>query len=225
MSQLTLGERCFEKFCVDRGIAATRIPESTIRTPDYELSLGGNKVMVEVKDIDLSPEEARAQEQLKRGEPVVLRDTPGRRVRSRVSDAAAQLKGYAEGKFPAILLLFGTGQGARWLDPYDILVGMYGLQTIKLAVPNDPRQETRVTGIEFGQSRSLSEERNTTISAIGALSTPGPNELNLCIYHNNYAAVPLPPAYFLNHGVAQFRIPRSEGREFFHWEKIATADL
>ncbi len=49
MSQQTLSEKLFEKWCSKAGVGYKRMPEETSRTPDYWIEIGGTRVVVEVK--------------------------------------------------------------------------------------------------------------------------------------------------------------------------------
>ncbi len=78
----TQSEKWFEDYCAKVGLISTRIPEGSIRTPDYELTIDSQPVIVEVKEILRSPKERESDQLLcTRGYGSVLSHTPGDRVR------------------------------------------------------------------------------------------------------------------------------------------------
>ena len=57
----TISEREFEAFCQRRCIPLVRIPEAETRTPDYEVTLGSERIIIEVKETSPNPEELKSQ--------------------------------------------------------------------------------------------------------------------------------------------------------------------
>jgi len=47
-----VSERLFEAFCRDAQIECVRIPQSTAKTPDYLITVDGNEIVCEVKQIE-----------------------------------------------------------------------------------------------------------------------------------------------------------------------------
>ena len=45
----TQSEVFFENYCMNSGIPFTRVPEGNGKTPDYELTIDGLRIVVEVK--------------------------------------------------------------------------------------------------------------------------------------------------------------------------------
>lgn len=68
---------------------------------------------------------------------------------------------------------------------------MYGLEQIHMALPKDHSMSPYAAGISYGPKRKMTEDHNTSFSAIGVLFTPRANEITLHVYHNKFAAVPL----------------------------------
>jgi hypothetical protein len=48
-------------------------------------------------------------------------------------------------------------------------------------------------GMKHGGSRKMTEDANTSISAVALLCMPAENEMLLQVFHNRYAAIPLEP--------------------------------
>jgi hypothetical protein len=62
---MTLGERALVDFCETNRVPIKRILEGDKKEPDYEMSVGKQQIFVEVKDLDLNPEEKQASRALK----------------------------------------------------------------------------------------------------------------------------------------------------------------
>jgi hypothetical protein len=199
----TGSEQLFERLCDQQEIAWRRIEAEAVRTPDYEILLGTTQCVVEVKEIGQNEHDRRREEALSRGNPVVHHLTPGQRVRKKISDQAGQIRARAKGERPGILVLFDDGLIIRHLDPYHIRVAMEGFDTFVLAVPQDPREDVRVTAIKAGARKKMTVTDNTSISAIGVLHTPRQDVLKLALFHNRYAEVPLPFEAAAAHGIQQ----------------------
>jgi hypothetical protein len=148
----TQSEKWFEDYCVNSEITCKRILEDTNPTPDYELTMDGQQIIVEVKEITRNREERESYRLvLERGYGNVLSDTPGDRVRKKITDSSPQIKARTHGVYPSILvlcdLLHGCGQITGHLDPYNIRVAMYGLERIHMTIPRDHTVRPYITGM------------------------------------------------------------------------------
>jgi hypothetical protein len=213
----TQSERWFEQFCATSGIAFERIPEEDTKTPDYHLTIEDQVIVIEVKEIVRNDEEQKSDRLLaERGYGEALGNTPGDRVRKKINDSTAQIKARSQGIHSSMLVLcdiaFGCGQVAGHLDEYNVRAGMYGLEQIHIAVPRDHVRSPYAVGRSFGPKRKMTEKHNTSISAIGVLSTPKADDIRLCVYHNRYAAHPLNPVLLSHFGIPQYQLePNIEG--------------
>ncbi|MHB1790982.1 MAG: hypothetical protein ACYCSD_01100 [Acidiferrobacteraceae bacterium] len=118
----TQSEQWFEDYCTQVGIGYTRIPEERCKTPDYELTMDGQTVIVEVKELCPNPAEQESDRVCKRrGYGNILSTTPGDRVRKKITETSTQIKAGTRGVYPSILVLcdlkYGCGQIAGHLDP------------------------------------------------------------------------------------------------------------
>jgi hypothetical protein len=115
---------------------------------------------------------------------------PGARVRQEITDAKRQLKNMAYGAHPAVLVLYNnTGVGSGCFTAHDVLTALYGQEVIVYAVPNDPRNDSRLLGHRFGGGRGVTPTMNTSLSALAVLRDVGEPTLSLDVYHNCYAAL------------------------------------
>jgi hypothetical protein len=190
----TQSEIYFENFCVHAGIAITRIPEENSKTPDYELTINEQPIVVEVKEMVPNKEEQESDRLLReRGYGNVLSTTSGDRVRKKISESSAQIKARMQGRYPNLMVLFDLCRVAGHLNPYGIRVAMYGLEQMHIAVPRDRGIRPYTIGMSYGPKRKMTEQHNTSISTLGVLFVPGPNAIALHVYHNKFAAIPLDP--------------------------------
>lgn len=217
-------ETLFEHYCESKGIICRRIPEIETRTPDYEIVLLGKQVIVEVKEI-LPTQEEEESDRLRRqrgyGEAVCY--TPGDRIRKKIKASSGQIKPRTLGKNPSILVLCYRGIHGH-LDPYNIRVGMYGLEQLHIAIPPYGTGSPYSTGMGYGPKRKMTEEHNTSISAIGALFMPGPDQLVLYVYHNRFAQVPLESSLLAKHAIPQFELEDETPGTTAKWQEVVLAD-
>lgn len=219
MSTLTQAEILFEKYCTDRGISFTRIPERSTKTPDYELVLGGGAVAVEVKQLEANAEDR-----------AFLRDlrTEGRaggmvdmgRARQSIQDAVKQLRSYAKGRMPAVVLLYNSiGSAMPYLDPYNLAYCLYGPEKVHFAIP-DPRREVQQLGMSRGGSSLATKQHNTTLSAVAVLQHISVDQLDVTIYHNIHASTPLRPEQCEAHGIRQYRFEQPDPSLMPEWREL-----
>lgn len=221
--QKTLSEQLFENYCAQRGIVCERVPESETHTPDYELVIGVDRVIVEVKEITRNKEEQESDRMMKlRGYGNVLSHTPGERVRKKIAACSAQLKARSRGRLPSILVVF-DGRVAGHVDAYNIRVAMFGLEQLHIAVPPLGQGKPTAIGMSHGPKRKMTPETNTSISAIGSLFMSGPDAIHLHVYHNCFAAIPLPHGLLGRYGVPQFEISEPTDRGASEWYEIPSA--
>jgi hypothetical protein len=93
MPKRTTSEEQVDAFCQQRGIPLERIPEADTRTPDYQVTIGAERIIVEIKETSPNPEELESNRLMKeRGYGNATGGTPGDRVRKMIRSASAQLK-------------------------------------------------------------------------------------------------------------------------------------
>jgi hypothetical protein len=97
---------------------------------------------------------------------------------------------------------------------------MYGLEQVHIAVPTDASISSYATGMNYGPKRKMTKNHNTSISAIGILSTPKKNKIVLNVYHNIYAANPLDPALLGGYSIRQYRLEDEESDTTARWVEI-----
>lgn len=221
----TQSEMLFERFCARAGIACERIAETDCSTPDYKMSIDGQCVIVEVKEITRNKAEQKSDWLLAdRGYGEVLSNTPGDRIRKKILDSSPQIRALAKGRYPSMLVLcdiqYGCGQVSGHLGPYNIRVAMYGLEQLRVTVPQDRSSRLHASGMSYGPKRKMTPKHNTSISAIGVLSTSGPNNIVLDVYHNKHARIPLRPDLLAPYGFDQYALEEETAGKTAKWAKL-----
>lgn len=217
----TISEEQFEAFCQNRGIPLERIPECDKRTPDYQITIGSERIIVEIKETSPNPEELESDRLLKeRGYGNVTGGTPGDRVRKMIRSASGQLKARSSGVLPTLLVVFDQGRIVGHVEGWQIRVAMYGLEQIYIAVPPLGKGAPYATGAGHGPKRKMTETDNTSISAIGALVMTGPKSHFLYVYRNRFAKVPLNPRLLQPFGVRHYDLGVAEQGLASDWVEI-----
>jgi hypothetical protein len=212
---MTISETLFEKFCSNSEIKCVPIQLEKSRTPDYEILIDEKRIIVEIKEIERNKEE-KASLRLHGFEEG--HGIPGDRIRAKINKACTQIKNRSKGIYPSILVLVDLTWGGH-LDPYYIRVAMYGLEQIHMNIPVNLSKRPYITGIDYGPKRKMTQDNNTSISAIGVLSATNKKEILLQLYHNRYAAVPLDHNLLKNYRIEHFRL-EEEPDKTAKWEKL-----
>jgi hypothetical protein len=221
--QKTFSERTFEDFCSGRGIDFQRVEEEATKTPDYEITCGGVRIAVEVKETAPNKAEPASDRLLsERGYGSVLSHTPGERVRKMIADASPQIKARTAGLRPSLLVVFDRGRVAGHVDAYNIRVAMYGLEQLHITLPPIGTGSPYATGMGHGPRRKMTGDHNTSISAIGSMCMTGPDEIHLHVYHNHFARTPLLPSLLHGYHVPQFELGEPFGGAASSWHEIVT---
>ena len=189
----TISEELFEEFCRINGIKFQRVPETVTKTHDYDIYPNGLKVVTEVKQIEPNPDELKSIEKCKEGEVAICETRPGQRVRKLISKACPQIKSNPNGGLPSIIIIYDNVIIGSHTDPYMIRVAMYGLETYVYGVPTDLRVAPFLKDAKFGPKRKMTEEHNTSISAVAVMMKPSDDRIELRVYHNIHTAIPLDP--------------------------------
>ena len=187
----TRGEIAFESFCHRApGYKYDAVDEGSSQTPDYQISIGHQKIIVEVKDIGCEH----------------TGGTVGAIARRKIHDANKQLKTRTNGRYPGISVLHDPftqwGLSSGPLGPDHIRAAMYGWLTLDITVPRDRSEPSRVVRERAGKGRTTTWKENTTTSAVCVLQL----DSQLLVYHNCFADIPIDPSVMAFDGVHQFKI-------------------
>lgn len=216
-----LSEQLFEAFCRNRRVSYRRLREGPGKTPDYEIVISGQRIVVEVKQIDATPNGEISLRPAESHFLIIGKGVPGEPVRRKISNADRQLRELARDKFPSLLVLYDNTPSGGYTAPHEVSAAMYGQQTFVCGLFG--RGVPEVQEWRFGGKRKMTAEMNTTISAVAAIfgdiSEP---ELppSLIVYHNAFAKVPLAPELFVSIDTQQFKLPEQPEGKYQGWQQI-----
>ena len=218
----TLSEYLFERFCDERKVTCSRIPEAASRMPDYLMFPGTTPVVVEVKEIERNREESESDRLLeKRGWGNPTGGTPGGRIRAKIVSSSGQIKARTRGIYPSILVVFDERGEVPNLEGYSVRVAMYGLEQINIAVPPAGQGSPYSLGMSYGPKRKMTPEHNTSISAIAPMIMASRDQIMLWVFHNKFAKVPLPLGLLAPYGIRQFQLGEAAPGRTADWVEIS----
>jgi hypothetical protein len=171
----TAGEQLFEEYLRARGLRFRREPDLGGRKkPDY-LILGDPDVLCEVKDLCANDDDRRAGAALARGEIVTAWGDATARARSRIVDAVKQLSEY-KGSRPCVVVLYNhSALGVNLLNIW-VKAAMHGDAQFSEPIDfGDGRPMPEPAFIYDRDTRKLSSQQNTTVSAVAVLERVRPN--------------------------------------------------
>jgi hypothetical protein len=219
----TTSELFFEQLCTKRGIRWEQIATQAAageKTPDYAVFPKDTKVIAEIKEIQENAAERRQRDQLAKvgwstfGERGVK---VGDRARDIITTAAKQLRRMAKGKFPAIIVIYNPSfLLSHHTEPHAIKAAMYGFDQIVLGLaPIHMRKKPRLIDRKSGPGRKMGTQFNITISAVAVIDGEG-----LTMYHNVFAAIPLPVELFSGIAATQLTLGEKQPGDFDTWQKV-----
>lgn len=220
---MTRSEEVFERFCGQNNLDFERLGEGPETSPDYRLSLSGTSVFVEVKQIEANPDEkALLQTPLDQWDPANAYHwgIPGDRIRKKITIAVPQLKARGRKRHPTLLVILNmVNFWPELADEYAVQVAMYGIETALISNEVAPEGGAKILARWHANRKRITRTVNTSLSGVGLLSD-NPTRVTLTIYHNFYAAVPLPVAHLANLGTRQFVMLSDPVAAFAKWREI-----
>jgi hypothetical protein len=217
----TESEAAFEDFCTSRCLAFSKVTEGRSPVPDYQINVLGVEIVAEVKEFKRSAEEEAVLDEIEAGkrEGYVRSVTPGNAVRRKTKKAAKQIRALTKGAISSMLVLFNKRTLSKPVDAYQIRVGMYGFDAIVLAVPQNLGESPYTVDRRFSGSRQVTENTNTSLGGVSVLNQ-GSNKLELTVFHNIYAATPLPIEQFRRLDIRQFTLDERQHGQFQDWVEL-----
>lgn len=218
-------ELLLEDWCRRKGWQCDRIPEGNDPTPDYKIEISDTLIYAEVKEIVDNDEERHVIQQLNElGSSDAYGEEPGKTVRRKIKESYEQIKRLSsqDGCCGMLVLYNNTGlPGLGRLDHYHVLTGMFGLQTVPVTIPRDPRVEPIFGPDYFGPKKSVSNSQNRYLSGIMTLYEHPDRGLMAFFYHNPHAIHPISPSCMVAENCIQYRKSASE----ISWELIKAEQL
>jgi hypothetical protein len=217
----TISEALFEAFCRELDVRFERIHCEENQTPDYDIFSKEHHVVVEVKQFNANSDDERVEKDLRSGKGAFRCKNPSERVRKKITDATPQFKRRAKGICPSLLVLYNNVFSAAYTDSYAIKIGMYGYEEVVLSVPRDFENPIAVRNKNFGPKRKMTPKSCTSISGVAVMFAEGDRPKELRVYHNIYAAMPLPKTVFDSSIVKHFTLEEKRPGEFQDWVLIS----
>ena len=176
MTTKTESEVLFESFCDSHKISWEVVPVADSSTPDYLVSLNGEAVYFEVKQIDSDQEFSREGPS---------RRTIGAHIRQKILDSRKQVQVAKKAGAPGVLLVYNNLDPfqAFGTEPHDFVSAMYGEMTVVL-------KSRKITDSFQGRNSMLRGNQNTSFSAVAHMrrALKGPT---ICVYENVFSKNPL----------------------------------
>jgi hypothetical protein len=221
---MTVSETLFEQYCTQGNISLRRLTPDGSKTPDFELTLEGKKVIVEIKELTPNDGEKLADREFNEKGYAVWGDSKvGNRVRYKIDKSKHQLKRFAEGKYPALLVLYDARpSNISGIYAYEILVAMYGFESIDLHVPKESGEPVRMGEHRFGKGKKVGPDRHSYVSALAVLrEAERSTNLHLDVYDNIFSTIKIPyDCLGARDDMTVFTIPSGPGNQFRRWVKL-----
>jgi hypothetical protein len=142
---------------------------------------------------------------------------PGEKVRKKITNAVPQLKALADSTLLTLLVLHDPIRfWSELLDGDAVRAAMYGIETILVSPEPAPEGGATVLDPWYGGRKKLTEDHNTSLNAISILLSED-QQLQLEVFHNWYAAVPLSPSALRVKSVTHFHLSTSPSEGFPKW--------
>lgn len=220
MTHKSESESLFERFCKMSGIHYERIVPDGQKIHDYDIIVGEQKIVVEIKQMDPNPEESQKINELNTLGSTAIKTELGKRVRGKITDSQGKFKKRTQNRYPSILVLYDNVKYHKHTEPFDILAGMYGQLEfpIKYLDSSSEEVQAQIGNMKLGSKRKMTMSTNTSISAIGVLKKDKGGNPNLIIFHNRYARVPLDHNLFAKISLKQYTIEDTNNP--IKWEEI-----
>jgi hypothetical protein len=174
----TKSEALFERFLSDNCIPFRRIEATKDRTPDYEITIGGKAVVVEVKELAKDANFARAEGSR----------TVGDHIRKKIEQAGSQLRRSSKDGKSTILLIYNKLDSMQLsgTEDHDLNDAMDGEHTVTLGGAS-----RKIIDSFHGRNAKFRAKTNTSFSALGRLKLGNDHSIEVTLFENFYASVPL----------------------------------
>jgi hypothetical protein len=161
--------------------------------PDYGIKVEHRWWIVEVKEIAEKSEDRALLQDVLLGKPQAhwMEQPLGKRLCQSIKDAAKQLRKFSRRGFPTVVCFFDTTIGF-YLEHSHVEQAMFGQEVLNFEVSADPHHQPHFLGRRFGKKATLTRDHNNSISAVAVLHQTAGLMLEINLYHNPHARVPIP---------------------------------
>ena len=194
MSDKTLSEQLVEDWLDRNKIGWRRIRVAITpgnRRPDYAIWVGGNRCIVEVKELTPNDEDRNIIEDARAGVVEGRWVAPGKRLRPHIRSGEGQLTKFSARGLATIICLLDTTASFHDTD-FHIRAALYGNETLHFVVP-EGSDTAEFIGSGPGRNAMLRRDERTTVSAVAILRRPAGSDTVVDLYHNPFAAIPIDP--------------------------------
>jgi len=217
VSKRTISELNFEKLCATKGFECERIPESNVKTADYRLSLDAVTIITEVKQLDPNEEDKKLSDVWGTPQsPGTGMVAPSDRVQGLLNDGYSQIKRSADGKWPAMIVVYNNSGSWNWIDTFTVAKAMFGSYGIVLGLK--PDQTIDEIGRGYLGQRKVTKDSFRSLSAVGVLESRDGGLLKFSCYHNPFASMPIEPGVLATLADVQYTHPNPHDRGFVPWK-------
>lgn len=172
--KITESERLIEEILSERAVLHNKIPESTTRTPDYEVVLGGTKSYWEIKELTENPTEKQIADNID-FETFEVYSIDSKRISESIKSASGQLRTHGHAGNICIVVLFD----ARNFSTKDFLFEMHLRSSMLGSADYMQMQDGKF--MEIKRNNGLLTDRMIYISAIAVMYKEAKE---LVFYHN-----------------------------------------
>lgn len=221
MSLSTISERLFQQLCSQRGVACARLPQGTVKTADYRVSLASVTLITEVKQLDPNDEDKNLAPVW--GTPnFPATVAPSDRIQGQLEEAYPQIKRSGEGKWPTMIVVYNNSGPWNYIDSFTVAKAMFGSFGFVLGL--QPDQTIAVTGHGYLGERKVTKDTFRSLSIVGVLKRLEHDVMGLDCHHNPFATVPIDPTLLTVLANEQYIHPNPHDRGFVQWapRKIET---
>ncbi len=207
---MTQSEINVQKFFKQIGCKLFKIPETSIKTPDFYLKTTKQKIIIEVKEITENEDEKKVNSQIEQfGETDVYNSCSiGKRFRVPIQKSNRQLKKHCINNEPGLLIIQDVRSFANRSFFYqeEIKQAMFGDRVTWINQDN-----RKIAADIFQENKTTTDKKNTTISAVAILIENVQNGvLTLHIYHNPFAKNKLISPVFQSDLVYEYEIESTD---------------
>lgn len=217
MSVSTKSELLFQELCTKKAIKCYRIPEGLARQADFRIILGGQQIIVEVKQIEPNDADRDILNRQEAGH-TAPHEAPVPRVRDLINKAYGQLKSSCADRNPGIVVIYNHAYHWNYIDRWTVTTAMFGNYGISLS-PN-PRSGWDVVFRGFRDNRRTGASFNRALSALGVLTGDSASDVRLDCYHNPFAAIPLDGNSMKNLVENQYVHPNPHSGQYTSWDPV-----
>jgi hypothetical protein len=219
---MTISEELFEKLCKNSQVGFEPIQTVTkSRTADYRIWLGNVEAIAEVKQIEKGDYERRLLALAEDENAPAIPSDIHIRIRKKFQKARKQLKNLSHGRLPTLFVLYDNTGGFSGMDNEAFLQAMHGNEIVEIYLAKNDNRPKVVGSFHTFEKKSSKVRPNlsTSISCFCRLLSINDKPC-LFLFHNEYAAVPLPTEAGKLIANRQFVRPSSKRNEYRNWSLV-----